>query len=292
MNALAARAAMIASAALCLLLPAHAAPPQGQQKIALVTVVAEASGPLRDLTAKDFTVTEDGKKRDVVSAELATDPMSIVLLVDSTKPPMGAIPPTQDLRTALSNFVKTVQTQNQGVMIAMTEFAGAAVPRVGFDKPGDLEAAIGRLYPNQQERAVLLEALVDAGKLIGKQPPPRRAIVSVDFNSQEGSDERTMRSAFDEVRKVGATLWAVSVRGTAQSTPTREEVLNKIVQNNGGLRLTTVDSPGLDTNLKIVANSLASQYTITFTRPDGGTPKTVVFETARGAKVQKTNWMR
>ena len=280
-------------AALCLLSPMDASSPQGQQKVALVTVVADASGPVRDLTAKDFIVTEDNQKREVIAAELAQDPLSILLLVDSTQPPMGTVPPTQDLRSSLAAFVKTVQTQNPAVRFALTEFAGAAVPKVAFDaKPGDLDTAIGRLYPNQQQQAVLLEALADAGKAMGQQPPPRRAIVSVDFNSREGSDERTMKTAFEEVRKVGATVWAVSVRGTAQSTPTREEVLNKLVQNNGGLRLMPVDAPGLDPNLKIVANSLGSQYTVTFIRPGNDKPKVVKFETARGAKVQLTPWMR
>jgi hypothetical protein len=279
-------------AAVCLLSPALASAPQGQQKMALVTVVADASGPIRDLTAKDFTVTEDGQKREVVSAALADDPLSIALLVDVAQPPPGVTPPVQDLRNALNAFVKAVQSQNAGAKIALSEFAGAATPRVPFGaKPGDLDAAIGRLYPNAQGQAVLLEALVDAGKQLGSQPPPRRAIVSVDFNSAEGSAERTMKNAIEEVHKAGATLWSVSIRGSVVTTPSREEVLNKIVQANGGLRLMPVDVSGLDPNLKIVANSLASQYTVSFVRP-GGNPKVTKFETTRGAKVQQTPWMR
>src|SRR4051812_43086272 len=40
--------------------------PQDQNKVALVTVVADQSGRMKDLTAKDFVVTEDNAKRDVV----------------------------------------------------------------------------------------------------------------------------------------------------------------------------------------------------------------------------------
>ncbi|HET7698410.1 MAG TPA: hypothetical protein VFK57_22035 [Vicinamibacterales bacterium] len=292
MNAHVVRSGMLAAAALCLLTPTFASSPQGQQKTALVTVVAEASGPMRDLTAKDFIVTEDGQKREVVSAALAEEPLSIALLVDSTQPQPGAMPPTQDLRNALAAFVKAVQSQSPGAQIALSEFGGASVPRVPFGgKPGDLEAAIGRLYPNQQVHAVLLEALVDAGKLLAGQPAPRRAIVSVDFNSREGSAERSMKAAAEAVHNAGATLWTVSVRGSVVSTPIREEVLNKIIQANGGLRLMPVDASGLEANLKIIAHSLASQYTVSFMRT-GGNPKTTTFETTRGAKVQKTPWMR
>lgn len=292
MKAFVTRAGIVVVAGLCLLVPGSASPLQGQQKVALVNVIADASGPLRELTAKDFIVTEDNQKREVLAAELTQDPLSIVLLVDSTQPPMGQVPPTQDLRSSLAAFVKTLQGYNPTLQIAMAEFAGASVPRVPFSaKPGDLEAAIGRLFPNQQQDAVLLEALVDAGKLMNEQPPPRRAIVAVDFNSKEGSAERSMRPAADAVTKVGATLWSVSVRGTAQPTPIREEVLNKVIQNNGGLRLMPVDASGLTPNLKIVANSLSSQYMITFMR-QGNNPKALKFETTKGAKVQLTPWMR
>jgi len=290
------RAAAILVPGLIVLLTGPAASagrPQGQSKVALVTVVAEAAGPIRDLTVKDFTVTEDGQKREVLSVELAEDPLSIALLVDSTQPPLGTIPPTQDLRTALATFVKAIRGYSPGVKIALSEVAGASVPKASLTAmPGELDSAIGRLYPNHQGDAVLLEALIDAGKLLATQPPPRRAIVSVDFNSREGSAERSMKSAAEEVHKAGATLWAVSVRGTGAPAQNREEVLNKIVQANGGLRLMPVDSPGLEPNLKIVANSLASQYTVTFTRPGGGKPKVTKMETSRGAKVQLTPWMR
>lgn len=291
----AARPGVLVMTALVLSLPTlmGARSPQAQAKMALVTVIADAAGPIRELTAKDFVVTEDNQKRDVLSAAIADDPLSIALLVDSSQPPMGAMPPTQDLRTALASFVKTIQSQSAGARIALTEFAGAAVPRVGFTAPkADLDAAIGRLYPNQQGQAVLLEALVDAGKLLAGQPAPRRAVVSVDFNSPEGSAERTLKTAAEELHKAGATLWSVSVRGNVVTTPLREEVLNKTIQANGGLRLMPVDASGLESNLKIVAHSLASQYTVTFNRPAGASPKVTKLETTRGAKVQLTPWMR
>jgi hypothetical protein len=292
MNGIVTRAGLVLVAGVCLLVPGSASPLQGQQKVALVNVIADASSPLRELTAKEFVVTEDNQKREVLAAELSQDPLSIVLLVDSTQPPSGTIPPTQDLRSSLATFLKTIQGLNPTVHVSMSEFAGASVPRVAFSaKPGDLEAAIGRLFPNQQADAVLLEALVDAGKQLGEQPAPRRAVVAVDFNSKEGSAERTMRAAADALTKVGATLWSVSVRGTANPTPIREEVLNKVIQNSGGLRLMPVDASGLMPNLKIVAHSLSSQYMVTFMR-QGTNAKSLKFETTKGAKAQLTPWMR
>jgi len=298
--------AVAVSAAAGVLISSVAARPQGQQKVALVTVVADATGPVKGLTAKDFIVTEDNAKREVVDAQLADDPLTIALLIDITQPPAGVIPPTQDLRTAVAAFVKAIQAANPSAKFSLSEVGGAAVTPVNFTaKFDELEKGINHLVPGDARNAVLLEALVDASKRLGDQPPPRRAIVSVDFTSQEASAERSLKEAVEAVHKVGATLWPVSVRGSAtgstdvsgmrstfQPSPLREEAFNKITQANGGMRLQAVDGAGLEPNLKIVANSLNSQYTITFMRTGGDKPKVTKIETARGAKVLLTPWMR
>jgi hypothetical protein len=292
-----ARACLIAVPSMLLLAarpPAAAVSVQAvETKMALVTVVADANGPIRNLTAKDFVVVEDGKKRQVASAELAEEPLSIALLIDTSQPPMGVQYPTQDVRTAVAAFVKTVHARNPDAHISITDFGGAAVTRVGFtSKPAELNAAIGKIYPNHQSQAVMLEAVVDAAKRLGEQPAPRRAIVSLDFNSSEGSPDRFMNAAIEATLKSGVTLWPVSVRGTALSPPNREDVLNRITQANGGLRLTPVEPSGLQPALQTFANSLASQYSVTFVRMGGGSPTKTTFETTRGAKVLRTPWMR
>ena len=58
-------------------------------RVVLDVVVTDAHGePVRDLTQKDFTVTEDGKKQDILSFDIAkmTDAM------DYTPPKLGALP--------------------------------------------------------------------------------------------------------------------------------------------------------------------------------------------------------
>ena len=265
------------------------------QKTALVTVVADEGRRFNNLTAKDFIVKEDGAKRDVVAAELSDDPLSIVLLVDTTQPPMGVTHPTLDLRTAVTTFVRTVLTGNPNAQIALAEFAGASVTMVDFTSNNwDLDKGIARLAPNPQSIAVLLEALVDAGKKLAARPAPRRAIVTVDFYSREGSAERTMKDAVTSIHDSGATLWPVTVRGTTSSRadPNREDVLNKVSKANGGMRFSSIDASALEGNLKIVGASLTSQYVVTFSRPGDGAAKNVTFETAGGQKVLLSPFMR
>ena len=206
---------------------------------------------------------------------------------------MGILPPIQDFRRALSSFVSIIKAASPDAQIAIMEFAGASVTSVDFTAEAPaLDKFIQRVFLNRQSDAVLIEAMVDAGKKLSDKPSPRRAIVSVDFNSRDTSAEKTMRQAADTIRKAGSTVWAVSIRGTGGSSSAREEVLNVVTRGSGGMRLTGVEATGLEPMLKSVANSLLSQYTVTFTRPGSGEVKSTEMETRKGGKVLLTPWMR
>ena len=121
------------------LMSALAASPFQLQKTALVTVIAEAGGPVASLTADDFVVREDRAMRQVVAAERAAEPIFVTLLVDTVAPPMGPVqdgraglPQTQDLRRALTSFVTTIKGGSPDAQIAVMEYAGAAVTVLDF----------------------------------------------------------------------------------------------------------------------------------------------------------------
>jgi VWFA-related protein len=250
------------------------------ERAALVTVIADAGTPIRDLTARDFVVKEDGKKAEVVDAKLTTDPLSVALLIDISQPPRGAARPVQDLRNAASAFVKTIHAVSPDAQISLVMFAAAPTTAVDFtNKSDELETAISKIFPDQQTVAVLMEAMVGSAKKLEARPAPRRAMVTIDFSSSEGSADRTVQQAADALTNSGATLWAVSVRGTAATSANREEVLNRMTKATGGKRFSSVESSGLEGMLKNVAASLTSQYVVTFTRPGDGTAKSTTFET-------------
>ena len=287
------RAVVFAAAAAVIFTDGPVQAVRPEERAALVTVVTEAGTPIRDLAAGDFVVKEDGKKREVVSAKLANDPLSVALLMDTSKSPAGGARSPQDLRNAAAAFVKTIQAVNPDASIALMFCGGSTVTKVDFtNKAGELEAAVSRLYPDQQSTAVLLEALRDAGKMLAARPAPRRAVVSVDFNSSETSSDRLVQDAADSVTNSGATFWAVSIRGSGSTSANREEVLNKMTKASGGRRFSSVDSSGLEAMLKNVAATLTSQYLVTFTHPGDSPARSTTFETVRGAKVLPTPFMR
>ena len=155
-----------------------------------------------------------------------------------------------------------------------------------------LERFIQRLFPNRVADGVLIEAVVEGARKLGDKQSPRRAIVAVDFNSRDSSAVLAMQQAEENINKSGATVWTVTVRGTSATSSNREEVLNVVTRASGGMRLTVVAASGLESMLKSVANSLLSQYTVTFARPGNVSVKSTQMETSKGGKVLLTPWMR
>ena len=277
-------------------LMAHAGRPAAAgltEVTALVTVVAEGGAPVRDLSAKDFVVKEGGKKLEVVDAQLAADPLSVLLMLDTAAPARGAAPPTRELRVGAAAFVTTIHGVNPDAHIALGEFASAALITVPFtNKTDDLAAAIARLFSNQQTGAVLLDAAETAGKQLAERRTRRRAIVTVDFTSPESSTDGMLQRAGDSIANSGATFWAVSVRGTGGTSPKREELLDQMTKATGGKRYVSSDASALEGMLTKVAASLTSQYLVKFARAGDGAMKTMTFETARGPKVLLTPFMQ
>jgi hypothetical protein len=272
----------------------------------LVTILDQDGMPLRDLQAPDFLVREDNQDREVTSVEIATDPLFVVILADTTKPPMGTAFPTQDLRSSLSAFVKIVTTQSERAELALMEYGGAAVMTVDFaPEAGQVTKAVERLVASQRGSGVLFEALVDAGKALAKRTSPRRAIVVINF-SWADSSQMIPKAVADSVLKSGASVWAVSIQGPPDSSnfqigsqsvdnmmaANREIVLNNVPALTGGLRLTGVSATALMSMLTKVANALTVQYVVTYAHPDGPPAKVVQATAKRGAKALTAPWVR
>ena len=259
---------------------------QSAQRSYLVTVIAESGVPVRSLTAADFVVREDNDVREVVSAELSTFPLAVSLLIDMTQPALEANMLNRDLRTAVASFVAAVRASETNPKIALVEVSGGAVTTADFEASASaLDAAAQRLFPAHPADAILLEAIGQAAKTLQPMPTPRRAIVTVDFNSSESLTEDTMKRMSDSLHESGATVWSVSVRLPRAGGSRREGALNLITRTSGGLRLVVGASSGLEAQLKKVAHSLASQYIVTFARPADAPMKSLRIETKQGLKV-------
>ena len=283
MMPMAGRMALAATLALTAAAGLLAAP--AAQHSYLVTVIAEDGKPVTGLTADDFVVREGSKPLRVLAAEHSPFPLVVSLLVDTTKPDI-IVSPARELREALAGFVSRVRAAETAPRIALVEVGGGAVTTAAYDAPAaDLDARIEKIFPAHPGDAVLLEAMGEAARGMTEVQTPRRAIVTVDFNSSESATEGTMKRVTRDLAQAGATVWAVSVRLPRANTSRREGALNAMTKDTGGLRLVAGAPSGLDALLARVADSLASQYIVTFERDGEGQPGTIAMETKAGLKV-------
>lgn len=252
----------------------------------LVTAIAESGAPITDLGTADITVREGGQPRKVLSVERPPFPLAVSLIVDGTQPPLGMSTAVRHVREALAAFVATIRAASPGARIELVEVGASATMLSAFDaNPGQLDDAIAKLFPAHPGDAMLLESLGDAAQRLTPARTPRRAIVAIDFNSSESLGEATYRRVTGLLQASGATVWSVSLRGGRATPSRREGGLNQITRVSGGRRWVANDSSGLPALLKTVANSLASQYLVTFARPDSSEPKEIRMESGRGVKI-------
>ncbi|MEX2272072.1 MAG: hypothetical protein WD690_11395 [Vicinamibacterales bacterium] len=229
------------------------------------------------------------------AARINAAPLFLSILFDISKPPMGTPPPVSDMGSALASFVSKVRAENPGAQIAFTEVAGAAVPAVKFGAPPeDLDKAISRLFVGQHSEATMLEGLLDTAKTLAGQSAMRKVILLVDFGSHDATRTATANEALKAIQNAVATVWSVSIRPGNAPSSRREAAVKAAVESTGGLRLTAVSVTGLKSLLETTADSLSSQYLVTFAR-DGSAPISiddVRVESKKGHKVLVTSLMR
>ena len=94
-----------------------------------------------------------------------------------------------------------------------------------------------------------------------------------------------MKRVMADLGQAGATVWTVSLRLPRATSSKREAALNVMSKDTGGLRLVAGAASGLDALLGRVADSLASQYIVTFERDGSDQPGQIEMETTQGHKV-------
>jgi hypothetical protein len=263
---------------------------QDVERSILVTVLDRRGAPVTNLTGADFAVTEDGATRTVTAAALSSDPLYVVVVVDTTQPP-GQVRQILDVRDALKAFVTTLRAAGPNGKVSVIQAAGSVLQSSRFDEaPGVLDTRISRLAPVTQIESSVIEAIRDAGRMLTDVASQRRAIVSVDLDSVDPARLRP-EEVVDAVERSRAAFWSISVRSSGQASSWREGVLNHLTSTLGGTRQTTILSRPLIEMLRGLARTLSSQYVLTYRRPASAPATSVRVDVKGGSKVLIAPWV-
>lgn len=253
-------------AALALLFAATlaAAPAQDAEKSIFVSVIDSAGRVVRGLEAADFAIREDGEDREILSAKISTEPLQIALLADTTG---GAARHVQPLRNALKTFVDATIAAHPNSQISLWTFGER--PRRVADFSSDaalLGQKIGGLFPISNAGSVLVDTIHDTSEALAKRPGRRRAIVVLNVEPADEQSERDPKKINESLARSGAQLWTLSLQIKVSETQ-RGYLLRTFSRNAGGLLAIVSADSGLDAQMRRFAESLSTQYELTYRRP-------------------------
>jgi hypothetical protein len=243
---------------------ADAAPPPATTRV--YVVVADPKGqPVRRLEASDFFVRMDGKPVEIVSAGLAAEPASVLLLTDRLGQTADYRP--ADLRKALRAFVEVASDGRIETKFALTTFDQIVTQIVKFPAS---PAEAGRVIDKQVGSALdapFVDALSDACTTAARAPTDRRIIFLVFASYRPDRGLQRIDATGELCRASGASLWAIEARATDgrnYPNPARERIVDDTSRMSGGMREYVQTAAALDSLSRLMGALVASQYVVTF----------------------------
>jgi hypothetical protein len=250
---------------------------QPQMRRVFVTAQDQNGAPVTDLTAADISIKEGGKTREVGTLKPATGAMQIAILVDDNG--------TGLFRVAVGRFIEALLGRAEFSIITV---AGQPMKLAPFTANSDvLREAIAQLIarPASPDGGQLLAGISEAAIDFERRKVERPIIVALTVGGEEHAP-LPPHHVLDQLRKSGAALHVVSVRGstlrpTAQATRSSDllnenlglhEVLGDGPKRSGGRREEVPALAGAVTGLQQLAEALKRQYVLEYALPQGVKP--------------------
>jgi hypothetical protein len=259
-----------------------------REQHAFATVIDKKGNPVAGLGAADFSVREDDVKREILRVEPSTAPMQVALMVDTSDiVGNGSVHPsvTNDLRVGLKGFIDAVFTSNSGSQMALFTFGERPTEVVDYaSSPIPLLRVADTVFPVRGAGAYFNDALRDVCQSLAKMGARRPVIVAfVDENGVEFSTLDHVR-VDEALQATRAALWTITLpdrnainRGINnpidfKAREERAQIVQDATDRSGGENLQLLAATALATTFTQVASLLASQYDITYARPESLVP--------------------
>jgi len=250
--------------------PRQAQATDGKTRDLYVSVVDGNGAAVTGLTAKEFTVREDGVAREVLKVGPATAPLDIVLLVDDSQAATNAIP---YLRDGLARFAERLAGKASIGLVTIGERPTSIVERT--KDVATLKKGITRIFARPGSGAYLLEAILDTSRGFQKRETERPVIVAIATEGVEFSNQPYER-VLDALYESGAALHVLMVGSPSSSMA--DEIRNRNItvaqgtEGTGGRREQLLTELAIPDALTKLADELLNQYVVTYGRPDALVP--------------------
>ena len=232
-----------------------------------VSVVDGKGEPAKGLTDTDFRVREDGVLREVKKAGIATDQMTIALLVDDSQATQTAV---QMIREALDKFLNALSGKAEIALITFGER-----PTIVVDYTTDFKKLLDgahRIFPRPGGGAYLMDAIVDASKGLQKREARRPVIAVLAIDDEVEFSNRQYQQVIEDLDRGRGALHVITL-GTPSSNQVdemrnRNQVIAIGTERTGGRRDNVLALTGAGPRMKQLADELIYQYKVTYLRPE------------------------
>jgi len=233
-----------------------------------LSVVDSAGNPIKELTAENFTVSEDSQQVDIESVELVSDePINLVLVLDISGTMSG--PGIASAKEAASNFIEGLADDDR---VAVITFNDEIITIIDYTT--DHQAArdqIALVDAKRNAGTCLYDAAYQAVQMSASLPSGRRAVVLL----TDGVDEKADRSICsthtqdDVINLASSDSTRVPVFALGLGHKIDEKNLGRQASMTGGRYLHTPESAQLGAMFNRLAELLRSQYILRYTSVAG-----------------------
>ncbi len=250
-------------------------PDQGANEVhAYVTVSDADDNPIPDLSAPNFIALEDGRKVSIENASQTTDPMAVVLAIDTSGSMQAQDKSGQTsmeaAKTAAMDFISRLSEEDR---VAIYSFNNE--PILNFDFSTDHAAAadvVNGLAAKPNAATRLYDTVLETVKKTAEIPKGRRAIILLTDGKDEKAGGKCSTCSSSDVIDA-ATTKAIRVPiytiGVGPQVDARE--LGRMAGLTGGRSLLASSLDELPGFYQIIASQLKNQYLIKYmTRTPSG----------------------
>jgi hypothetical protein len=228
-----------------------------QTRQLFVAVTDNAGQPVLDVAPTEFDVTEAGVKRTVTHAALATNPMRVALMVDTSEAATAAL---THMRNGLLAFLDTLEPQHEVMLVSTGRQMRVRVQSTADRKK--VKDAAGSLFPDGAGTP-LMDALQEVDKRFmskGDDRWPVFVLVTSDgTESSAGAGEKEFNRWIDNLRYRNATVHAI-VLNVKDGRGLPDIVARNATNNTGGHYESIILSSALPDKLKALATQMNADF--------------------------------
>ena len=263
---------------------------------AYVTVSDKNQEPVPGLGSENFNVLEDGRPVDIDSVARTTDPMAVVLAIDTSgsmlaRDKSGQTSMTAAKRAAIQ-FISRLDAQDR---VALYSFNTEPVLHLDFsnDHKAAVEA-VNALKARVNAATCLYDTAFEAVKKSAEIPRGRRAIILMtDGKDEKGGGPCSTYTVNDVIDAATTKTIRVPIYTIGAGPKVDPKDLGRIASFTGGVSLLAATPAELDGFYRKIADQLKNQYRVTYnTQSPSGEHSLVIkaLREGRAAQDEKRFW--